>query len=112
MEQLTVEIRDHDPLGHPFDHRVKPLLARPPFLLQLLSPGDVHNGAEDKRSLLGHQRIETNLYGKLAAIFATPKQIAPRAHGPNLRVGKKTRPVIGMLSSEAIRHEQLHRLSQ
>ena len=71
---------------------------------------DVDDGRKDEAPLLGLDRVQANLDGNLAAVFAQPEQVAPGAHRPRLRVAEKFRTEQRMLAAKTDRHEGFDRL--
>src|ERR1700758_3296080 len=87
-------------------------LAPPQRFFRLLALGDVADGTGDQRALLRLQRTETDLHGKLCAVFTPSIQLQTRTHRPHPRLGEEFRAVFGVSALKSFRHQNLDLLPQ
>src|SRR5579864_5356263 len=87
-------------------------LAAPQRFFRLLALGDVADGTGDKRALLRLQGTETDLHGKLRAVFSPSIQLQTRTHGPHPRLREELRAVFGMSAPKSFRHQNFDLLAQ
>ena len=78
-----------------------------PFLL-----GDIADRGGDQHSLFRVQWAEADLHGKLGAILSPPVQLQLRPHWSCPRLCGKALPMAGVRLAKALRHQQVHRLTQ
>ena len=78
------------------------------FLFGLLAEGHVADGADDISLAIGLQRAQADFHGKLAAIAAQTKKLAPLSHGADARFGGILRAVRGMGGAKPFGHQQFH----
>src|SRR4029077_15915183 len=87
-------------------------LASPQRFFRLLALGDVADGTGHKRALLRLQGTETDLNGKLRAVFSPSIQRQPRTHRPHPRLGEKLRAMFGVSALKSFRHQDFDLLAQ
>ena len=73
---------------------------------------DVDNRGGNVESLGRGQGSQTDLDGKLGAVFPKSRQIAADTHQACTRIGEKTRPMPRMIGPEAKGEEHFHGLPQ
>src|SRR5204863_151133 len=81
-------------------------------LFDALSVGDIAAGRGHQHSLLGSQRAETDLDGKLSGVLSQAIESYAGTHRPEPRLRKKARPMRGVVATKARRYEHLDRLAQ
>src|SRR4029450_10888234 len=68
--------------------------------LRLLSRGNVDHRCQNKQTLRGADRIESDFDRKFAAVFPTAKKIAPGSHGTAARLGMEAFTITAMSIAE------------
>src|SRR5579864_8024038 len=87
-------------------------LASPQRFFRLLALGDVADGTGYKRALLRLHGTETDLHGKLRAVFSPSIQLQARTHRPHPRLGEKLRAVFGVSAPQSFRNKNFDLLFQ
>src|SRR5438477_5122100 len=62
--------------------------------------GDVEHRRQNRQTLGGADRIDSDFDRKFGAVFSTAKKIAPGAHGTAAGLGKRTFAIAGMPIAE------------
>src|ERR1700758_2762409 len=87
-------------------------LAPPQRFFRLLALGDVADGTGDKRALLRLQGTETDLHGKLCAVFSQSIQLQTCTHRSHPRLGEELRTVFGVSAPKSFWHQNFDLLAQ
>src|SRR5207245_8387650 len=72
----------------------------------------VADRAGDEDAVVGLERTEADLNGKLHAVFATSEEFEACPHRPHAAGGEKSLSMLHMADTIALRHKHLHRLSR
>ena len=108
----TVHIQYHHVQREGVKRGLIELLTRAQRVVSALAVGNIADGGRDEHSFRGLERTETDLDGKLAAVFALRQQLLPKPHRACLRRCDEAFHVLGVAAAVACRHQHFHPLAK